>query len=233
MSLRAVFLDAGDTLFTEQRSRDELYTDGLRRFGIAAPPERVSAWRQEEHDAMPEVHAGHRRYTEGWFGAYMLRILERASAEGHPIEGIDPEAVRADLAETFTRPETYAVYPDVFDALEDLTERGVRLAVVSNWSERLTGILDGLGLSRYFEQVVISAVVGATKPDRALFLHATAALGVDPSGVLHVGDHPVNDVAGARRAGLSALLLDRGAPAEPGPGVIRDLTGILPWIDPT
>jgi FMN phosphatase YigB (HAD superfamily) len=36
--------------------------------------------------------------------------------------------------------------------------------------------------------------------------------------VLHVGDHPVNDLAGARRAGLSALLLCRdpgAAAAEP------------------
>ena len=34
-------------------------------------------------------------------------------------------------------------------------------------------------------------------------------LGVAPSGCVLVGDHPVNDVAGAKRAGWSAVWIDR------------------------
>ena len=77
--------------------------------------------------------------------------------------------------------------------------------------------------------MVCSGAVGAAKPDRAIFAHALAALGVEASEALHVGDSRVNDYDGARAAGIAALLVDRGAVAESA-GTITDLRGILDHI---
>ena len=61
------------------------------------------------------------------------------------------------------------------------------------------------------ESLVISSEVGFRKPHPSFFQAACAQLGLPPDKVLCVGDDPENDVRGAIRAGLSALLLDRGA----------------------
>lgn len=200
-----VFLDAGGTLFTERLSRDAIYAAVLAAHGVTVSEPKIAEMRAAVHESMPLEVDGHVHYTDAWFAVYMRRLLGALGA------ALDADALRAELAEHFSRPENFVVYDDVADALDSLLGRGVRLGVVSNWSDRLPTLLDGLSLTPYFENVVVSAVVGHTKPDRGIFDVALRRFAVTPGQALHVGDHPVNDLAGARRAGLSALLLDRSA----------------------
>lgn len=217
MSGRVVLLDAGGTLFTERLTRDEIYAQLLATLGAPRTPDEVGRLRAGIHDDLPEVFRGHVRYSEGWFREFVRRLLAAVECSA------DPESVRARLAAHFTDPASFAVHADAPPALESLLERGVRLGVVSNWSDRLPALLEGLGLSRYFEVVVASAAFGRSKPDPAIFLEAVRRLGARPESTWHVGDQPVADVAGARRAGLWALLLDRSgqvAPAAAGQDVV-------------
>lgn len=62
-----------------------------------------------------------------------------------------------------------------------------------------------------FEVVIGSGTAGAPKPDAAPFLAGCEQLGTDPGRTLYVGDNPINNVVGAKNAGLLAVLLDRGA----------------------
>ena len=205
MSVEVVCLDAADTLFTERSSRAALYAEVFAAHGVEVPVDTMAAWMAAVHDELPERVDGGARYSEPWFRAFVGALLRRGGSDRAP------EPVRATLADTFTRPETYVVFADTFPALDDLTDAGLRLALVSNWSDKLPGLLEALGLRRYFEVLAVSQVVGHDKPDARLFHHALARLDVAPERALHVGDHPVKDVAGARGAGLAALLLDRDA----------------------
>lgn len=65
---------------------------------------------------------------------------------------------------------------------------GIKTCVVSNFDTRLRPIMDGLGLSRLFDAIVISAEVGAEKPNPVIFEAACAVLGVKPWEAVHVGD---------------------------------------------
>jgi len=216
MTAQVVLLDAGGTLFTERETRDAIYTRALVGRGLSVTLERVAHLRERLHAGMPATVDGQARYTDRWFREFMRRLLAELGAE------LDPEALRSELAAHFSRPESFVVHADASVALERLLERGVRLGVISNWSDRLPAILDGLGVSPYFETVIVSAVVGHTKPDRGIFDLALARFGVRPGQALHVGDDPRNDLAGARRAGLAALLIDRDG-RHPGPQSIRSL----------
>jgi len=101
-----------------------------------------------------------------------------------------------------------AVLPGVREALGDFTAMGLRLAVVSNADGTVERGLEQRGLRQHFELVVDSAVVGMEKPDPRIFLHALTALECEPDHALHIGDMYFADVAGARSAGIHALLLD-------------------------
>jgi putative hydrolase of the HAD superfamily len=94
-------------------------------------------------------------------------------------------------------------------ALDAMAAAGLRLGVVSNWDCGLADVLDGLGVGDRFDVVAASAVVGAGKPDPAIFRHALGALGVAPAAALHCGDLPAYDCAGAAAAGVRAVLIDR------------------------
>jgi putative hydrolase of the HAD superfamily len=104
----------------------------------------------------------------------------------------------------------FRAYPDAAPALRSLRRRGLRLVVASNWDCSLPEVLERAGLAGLVDGVVASALVGSGKPAPAVFEAALELAGCDPEQALHVGDSPSKDVAGAARAGIRPVLLDRG-----------------------
>ncbi|MBI4576910.1 MAG: HAD family hydrolase [Planctomycetes bacterium] len=100
-------------------------------------------------------------------------------------------------------------YEDVSTTLAELHRRGFALGVVSDYP--CEGKLRALGLSALPWALVLGAEeVGALKPHPRVFRVAAERLGLHPGAVLHVGDRPELDGAGARAAGMGSALL--GAP---------------------
>jgi putative hydrolase of the HAD superfamily len=128
-----------------------------------------------------------------------------------------------------------AVFPEVAQVLGELGAR-YRLAVITNGMPAAqTEKLRRLGFGRHFQAVVASAEVGVGKPAGAIFRHALARMGASACEAVMVGDSLEGDVAGARRAGLSACWLRRSgsAPAVAAAGVpaLPDLTGLKALLE--
>ncbi|MGF1686917.1 5-amino-6-(5-phospho-D-ribitylamino)uracil phosphatase YigB [Photobacterium japonica] len=64
--------------------------------------------------------------------------------------------------------------------------------------------VEKIGLAPYFSAVFMAGRDGMAKPESDLFVQAAHHLGVAPSAILHVGDHPVSDVGGALQNGFRA-----------------------------
>jgi HAD superfamily hydrolase (TIGR01549 family) len=100
-------------------------------------------------------------------------------------------------------------FKGVRPALQALMERGLPVALISDYP--MGGKLEGMGLADLpFAARINSEEVGALKPHPAPFEKAAEILGVDPKGVLHVGDREDCDVAGALAAGMRAARFHRG-----------------------
>jgi FMN phosphatase YigB (HAD superfamily) len=156
------------------------------------------------HVELPRDLGGAFRYTDRWFEAYIERIFH-----GYldlPLTELAP--LSEELFGRFGRPETFALFPGALELLDGLRERGTKVAIVSNWSTRLPGLLAGLDLARRVDAVLCSAIERCEKPDAAIFEAALERLGATPDRTLHAGDHPQKDVLAARRAGLRAVLVD-------------------------
>ena len=104
----------------------------------------------------------------------------------------------------------FGAYADAPETLRELRARGLRLVVASNWDCSLPEVLERAGLAPLVDGVVASAMVGAAKPEPALFEAALEVAGAAPDRALHVGDSLSKDVEGAAGAGIAAVLLDRG-----------------------
>ncbi len=96
------------------------------------------------------------------------------------------------------------LFEDVTPVLEQLKQHYI-LAALTNGNAHI----DKTGLSDYFDFQVSASDVQAAKPDPAMFLHAMQQAQVSPQHTLHVGDHPVHDIQGARNAGIEAVWLKR------------------------
>jgi putative hydrolase of the HAD superfamily len=145
--------------------------------------------------------------------------LWRVSAQAHRSATMDAlfelagVAATADLLASYVRawePHTYTD-PDVPDLFRHLRARGIRVGVLSNtmwprrWHDdvfRRDGVLD------LIDGAVYTSEIDWTKPHPEAFRAAMAAIGTsDPARCVFVGDRPFDDVHGAQRAGLRAVLV--------------------------
>ena len=97
-------------------------------------------------------------------------------------------------------------FPFAKSVLCRLRDMGFKIGLVTNGPhETQTAKLDLLGLSDYFDEIVISGDVGVHKPNAEPFLVLSRKIGIPPEELLYVGDHPLNDVDGSRRAGYTPV----------------------------
>jgi putative hydrolase of the HAD superfamily len=101
------------------------------------------------------------------------------------------------------------------EGLAALVATGVPVGIVSNSDGTIESRLREMGILQVgpgpgveVRFVVDSGTVGVEKPDPRIFDHALAALSVEPDLIWYVGDTPGFDIVGARRAGLSPILMD-------------------------
>src|SRR5690242_5718524 len=137
-----------------------------------------------------------------------------------------PEATLEGVTEALLAAIEFAPYPEVPGTLRALRERGLALAVVSNWDVSLHEVLERCGLVG-FDAVLTSAEEATAKPAPELFLRALDRLGVAPAAALHAGDSVEEDLAGAHAAGLRAVLVDRDGTAPPGVAAVASLDGLI------
>jgi putative hydrolase of the HAD superfamily len=86
-----------------------------------------------------------------------------------------------------------------------------------------------LGIAELFHTVTISSLAHAAKPSPKIFRLALDQHAVEPAEAMHVGDSVRDDVEGATKAGLTAVLLARDDQQSP-PGIqtIRALDELIP-----
>ena len=96
--------------------------------------------------------------------------------------------------------------PGAVELLAELKASGLKVGLISNAGITpgvvLARIMDDMGLGRHFDLTVFSDEVELSKPAPAIFAHALNELGLAPDEAVFVGDQPVLDVQGARRAGM-------------------------------
>lgn len=198
-NIRAITLDLDDTLWAihpvirraEERLYDWMSSHYPRITELFAP--------DDLSDVRAAVIAEHRdRLHDLTF--LRRRILARlGDAAGYGDSYVDEafavfSAARNDVE----------LFPEARPALESLADRYVLIAVTNGNAD-----LEKIGIRDLFDGVISAAMAGAAKPARPIFDMAVMAGGARPAQTLHVGDHPLHDVHGARDAGLRAVWVNR------------------------
>jgi putative hydrolase of the HAD superfamily len=206
MILRAVLLDAGGTLIFEHPSRAEIYAEAAERRGIATGADRMVRCMKQAHAALPRTVGGAFRYSEAWFAAF----IEHVFVQQLGLPRADLDELCAELFARFADPASFRTYDGAIELCRELQRRGMLVGVLSNWSERLEEILDGVGLRAHMDFVLCSALARLEKPDPEFFALALERTGARAHEVLHAGNDLEKDARAARALGIQAVLVDHG-----------------------
>ena len=206
---KAVYFDAAGTLIKPARRVGESYAAIAEKYGKTVTPSELFARFRVCFDGAPRLAFPNAakdqigQLERDWWRKLVGQVFE-------PFGQFDNfDDYFAELFDYFAESNAWALFPEVLDTLAALKQRGVTLAVISNFDSRLVRILDGLGIGPWFADVFVSSRVGYAKPDRRIFDVALSRHGLLAENAIHVGDSEANDLHGARNAGLKALLIDR------------------------
>lgn len=164
--------------------------------------------------------------------AFWEELFRRFAAAYQNLGVPTPEAQDAArrVREVALDPDNYRVRPDAASTLAVCAYKGWRNYILSNNYPELEQMLEALHLRPYFSGVVVSSVVGAVKPDPAIFRLAEGEARF-PSLIWMVGDNPAADIAGAKNAGWQTIhLAQPGATSCNADLSVTELTQILKYL---
>jgi FMN phosphatase YigB (HAD superfamily) len=208
--IRAVVLDLGETLLSEDRMWGS-WADwlGVPRLTFSAVLGAVIERGQDYREVFGLLRPGF--------------DFERERARK---EAAQPWALRRE-----------DLYPDALPCVARLRTAGLQVGIAANQPAQVEGQLAGIGLHADF--VATSGRWGVAKPAAAFFDRVVAEAGVPAAEIAYVGDRIDNDVRPAQAAGMFAVWLRRGpwgfiqaalpggAAAGANVGSLEELPGVL------
>lgn len=206
--MRAVLFDATGTLLEPREPVGETYARLAGEYGVELPAWRVSdAFRRIFRQAPPMVFPDAPRERIGELEREWWRTVVRRTflAADGTARFSDFDSYFERLHRSFASADAWRPVEGIRELLAELRARGLATGIVSNFDQRLIGILQGLDLKELLDVVMLPSEARAAKPDPRIFALALERLEVPAAEAAFVGDDPERDLAGARAAGLKAI----------------------------
>jgi HAD superfamily hydrolase (TIGR01549 family) len=222
---RAVLIDLDDTLVDHQyamRAALRALHRSDARLHTLEYDFLVGEWQRVLEEMHDDVALGRIPLHE----SRIIRYRHFYSLAGSPVERDEA----AQIAQRHVRSymASRRIVPGA-DALLHAIKPHAKIAVVTNntlaeQQEKLATF----GLARYVDELVTSEEFGAAKPDAAIFRHTLERVGANACDAVMVGDSWVNDVVGARGAGIRAVWLNRHGAICPDCTLAQELSSFEP-----
>ena len=208
--IKAIFFDAAGTLIYLRKPVGQTYAKIAAGHGLEIEPsllERAfkTTWKTSPAPVR-SANVPSEDDDRSWWHDLAAETFRSALGKSVSEETFEP--LFENLYTHFAKPEAWQVYDDTFEALE-FFKRQARLFVLSNFDRRLHSVLEGLKLTPFFENVLVSSEIGFSKPDPRIFEAALQIANVPASACLHIGDDDRCDFQGAQSAGWQTFLLQR------------------------
>ena len=211
--IQAVIFDAAGTLIRTCEPVGEVYSRVAREYGAEVPASRLDeAFGRVFAAAPPNVHPGETLARSAVLERHWWRERVRETfraADGTARfnapggKGFDDYFER--LWNHYASARAWELLPGARAALDDLAERRLMVAILSNFDQRLRPLLRELDLHHLFEAVTLPADAGAAKPDRQIFDVCLKRLGVANHRCVYVGDRAREDIQGSKTSGLHPI----------------------------
>ena len=197
--IKAIFFDAVGTLFDVKGSVGEVYLTYAKKYGVPDSAEMVTTLNKRFKETMKDMPAPIfsverpeklKQCERLWWFDVVHAVFYRVGM----FEGFDD--FFDEVFEAFGQATHWELFPETFEVLTLLKERGFELGIITNFDSRFFQVSRALGIHQFFDSVTISSLAGAAKPASKIFSYALSQHMLDPDEVLHVGDHRIEDFEG-------------------------------------
>lgn len=203
MHYKHLFFDLDHTIWdfdkNAEETLNELYhTYKLRDLGLHSPDRFIEVYTHNNHQLWAEYHVG--KITK-------QKLRETRFSKTFIDLGLSPNLIPEQFEDDYVNicPTKTNLFPKAHETLSYLKER-YSLHLISNGFKESTELkVSNNGLNHYFENVVISEVVGFNKPDKAIFNHALTLANAGISESIMIGDSLEADIRGAQDYGMKAI----------------------------
>ncbi|MDO8991556.1 MAG: YjjG family noncanonical pyrimidine nucleotidase [Daejeonella sp.] len=203
MHYKHLFFDLDHTIWdfdkNAEETLNELYhTYKLRDLGLHSPDRFIEVYTHNNHQLWAEYHVGNitkQKLRETRFSKTFIDL------------GLSPNLIPHQFEDDYVTicPTKTNLFPKAHETLSYLKGR-YSLHLISNGFKESTELkVSNNGLNVYFENVVISEVVGFNKPDKAIFNHALTLANAGISESIMIGDSLEADIRGAQDYGMRAI----------------------------
>jgi putative hydrolase of the HAD superfamily len=159
----------------------------------------------EMADAVAEQVPGFRDRWNRSATRYVTPIRAALAEAGVAEEDMDSVcAIRLDYVRAALVPR-----PGAVETLRALRERGLLVGLITVCTEDVEVLWPETEFAGLFDAEVFSSQVGLAKPDPRIYRRCCELLGVEPAEAVFVGDGANDELEGARRVGMQAILIHR------------------------
>lgn len=171
---------------------------------LKVTPEQIHPYLQSGfHWHAPENDHPGLSADEWWEDLYPVFIRAFRAAG---LKNNDAFALASRVRMVYPNPHEWQCYPDTLKVLKTLASRGWKHILLSNHTPELPALLEHLRLKQHFAAVFNSAETGYEKPNPKAFRQVRDWMGPGITTWM-IGDSYSSDIAGARQAGLPAILV--------------------------
>ena len=208
-----LFFDLDHTIWDFDKNAEETlhelyHTYKLKNLGLHSADRFIERYTLNNHQLWADYHVGK-------ISKQVLR--ETRFAKTFTDLGVSPEHIPHQFEDDYVAicPTKTNLFPHAHQTLSYLKDK-YTLHVISNGFKESTEMkISNNGLDVYFEQVIISEVVGVNKPDRAIFEHALNLAKADVSESIMIGDSIEADIRGAQDYGMKAIYFNPEGKEKP------------------
>ncbi len=225
MQIKAITFDLWDTLIIDNSDEQVRAQRGLR----TKYDERVFLiWQAVESSIQPPIEevrkiydAVNQEFNAAWHDQSITWTVAQRCQKIFDALGVSPtlEALsrlhkELEAMEVNVPPQAVAGVGEALAILRPKYNLGIISDAIFTPGTALRELLKSHDILKYFTSFSFSDQIGRSKPHPKIFKSAIEQLAVDSAHIVHIGDREHNDIQGAHRAGMKAILFTGSRDAD-------------------
>lgn len=198
-----IFFDLDHTIWDFDKNAEETLYElyeiyRLNEIGLPSAALFIETYTRNNHQLWAEYHTGKITKTELRETRFKRTFIEL---------GVHPDILPLAFEDDYVKlcPTKTNLFPHAHETLQYLQNKYMLHLISNGFKEASTLKIGNTNIGRYFDQVIISEIVGINKPDPAIFKHALDIAGAEKQESIMIGDSLEADVYGALNFGMDAI----------------------------
>jgi len=198
-----LFFDLDHTIWDFDKNAEETLYElydvyRLSEIGLPSAGIFIETYTRNNHKLWADYHTGKITKTELRETRFKKTFLEL---------GVSPDAIPLSFEDDYVQlcPTKTNLFPHAHETLRYLKNKYTLHLISNGFKESSELKIGNTNIGSYFQHIIISEIVGANKPDKAIFEHALSLAGATKNESLMIGDSLEADVYGALSFGMDAI----------------------------